>query len=124
MLDRYDTTVATGAWTLAPDAAAVRGAAAHVVTFAGDHGMHEPLLASLGSVVAYAFAGVVGRLDPDDRELVSVDAATDGECLAVRIAAPGAGRRGGDPATPGHERRVAGRHRQRGAQPRRRRHRR
>jgi hypothetical protein len=84
MIDRYDSEVTTDRWQVTGHDVTAGPAVDRVVGFAVNQGMDRMLLGGLESVVAHAVSGV-GRLVDDDGG-VTIDAASDGDYLSVRIA--------------------------------------
>jgi hypothetical protein len=83
MLDRYEEAVAVDRWLMTEGSVA---AAASVSRFATDHGMQAGLLAMVAPAVDDALATAVDRARPGGGD-VTIEMATDGDYLSVRVIA-------------------------------------
>src|SRR5688572_25775414 len=95
MVEREELSVATARWRGAAQVGNIAAARGGVLAFAEEHGVAETTRRDVGVAVAEVLTNVVRHAyGADDAGELEVDAATDGECLTVRIADNGRGATG------------------------------
>ena len=91
MIDMDEAPVVMARWDAAADPASVDLLRERVLDFADAHGIAEAPRRDVGMAVSEAFANAVHHAYPGGSGAVTVDAATDGDLLSLRVCDHGTG---------------------------------